>query len=136
MKRSIKDVLASLNNREKEVFKFCIVGGSSALIDLIIYNIFLLFSPYQVSVVFGFAISWLYNYYLSSHWTFKEKPTAFNFVGMLLAHLFNLFVVRMGVMYFFVDILDINPRIAYIPTLIIAAITSYFLVRFSFKHRI
>ena len=128
--------MVDLCHRKYEVLKFCFVGATSALIDIIVYYVFLLFSPYQISVVAGFSISWLYNFYLSSHWTFKEKPTVSNFMGMLFAHLINLFVVRMGTMYFFVDILEVDPHIAYVPTLIIAAITSYFLVRFSFKHRL
>ena len=124
------------NGRFLELLKFCVVGASSALIDLIVYNIFLLFSNYKISVIAGFIVSWVFNYILSSLWTFKEKPKVSNFFGMLAAHLINLFVVRMGVMYLFVEVACINPRIAYIPTLIIAAITSYILVRFSFKHKL
>lgn len=128
-------MIQKFTGRHKEIMKFCCVGALSALIDVIVFNFFLLFSPYQVSVVAGFAISWLFNYILSSHWTFSEKPTVSNFVGMLLAHLTNLFVIRMGIMYLFVDVLTIHPRIAYIPTLMIAAVTSYFLVRLNFKHK-
>lgn len=123
-----------MKQRLCEISKFCIVGVTSALIDLIVYNIVLLFTSYFFSVVVGFVVSWIINYFLSSHWTFKEKPTLSNFFAMLSAHLTNLFVVRLGVIYIFVELLNIHPRVAYIPTLVIAAITSYFMVRFCFKH--
>jgi putative flippase GtrA len=123
-----------MNKRQNEIIKFCIVGTMSALIDFAVYNVVLFFSSYLVSVMAGFVLSWLFNYYLSSCWTFNEKPTRLNFIGLLSAHLFNLLVVRLGVIYIFVDLLNIHPRIAYIPTLMISAIVSYFLARFNFKH--
>lgn len=128
-------MIRQLKNRLGEILRFFCVGISSALIDIIVFNVFLFFSSYELSIIAGFIISWLFNYILSSLWTFSETPTVSNFVGMLLAHLTNLFVIRMGIMYLFVDVLNIHPRIAYIPTLMIAAVTSYFLVRLNFKHK-
>lgn len=116
-----------------EFLRFCIVGCVAALIDILVFNIFNFFAVYQICVVAGFVISWFCNYFLSAKWTFKEKPTKANFFGMLVAHLVNLFVVRMGLMYIFVDLVNLNERIAYIPTLILAAITSFLMVRFAFK---
>ena len=118
-----------------EFVKFCIVGTLCAGIDLLFFNLVRFFASYQLSVIAGFVISWLVNYFMSSYWTFQEKPTKTNFIGMLSAHLINLFVVRMGVMYVLVDVLSLNSRIAYIPTLIIAAITSFIMVRFCFKYK-
>lgn len=119
----------------EEFIKFCIVGCFCAGIDLLVFNIFKFFSVYRVCVVAGFIVSWCVNYILSSKWTFKEKPTVKNFGGMLIAHLINLFVVRMGLMFLFVDILNINSRLAYIPTLLISAITSFLMVRIAFKYK-
>lgn len=122
------------NEKLAEFIRFCIVGSFCAGIDLLVFNIFNFFFPYQVCIIMGFLVSWIVNYVLSSYWTFKEKPTKMNFVGMMLAHTVNLLVVRMGLMYLFVDVLLINSRIAYVPTLVIAAVTSFILVRFSFKY--
>lgn len=117
-----------------EFIRFCVVGCTAALIDMGVYNVFKFFAIYQICVVAGFVISWLCNYYLSAKWTFREKPTKENFVGMLTAHLLNLFVVRMGLMYIFVDLLHMNERLAYVPTLAIAAVTSFIMVRFAFRN--
>lgn len=120
--------------KKNEFLRFCCVGCIAAAIDVAVFNIFKFFAIYQICVVMGFVISWLCNYFLSARWTFREKPTKQNFVGMLIAHLVNLLVVRMGLMYLLVDVLGINERIAYVPTLVIAAVTSFIMVRFAFKN--
>ena len=125
-----------MNNKGlSEFIRFCIVGAFCAGIDLLLFNICKFFAPYQLCVIVGFVVSWIVNYFLTSFWTFKEKPSTSNFFGMIVAHLINLLVVRMGIMYILVDVMQINSRIAYVPTLVIAAVTSFIMVRFCFKHK-
>ena len=123
-----------LGNKEMQQFiRFCIVGGTCALIDAAVFYIVRLFAPYQIALVSGYLISLCVNYFLTVYWTFQTKPAALNFVGIIGAHMFNLFIVRMGLMLLFVEVLDLKDSIAYIPMAIISAVTNYHVIRWVVK---
>ena len=117
-----------------EFIRFCIVGGVCTGIDAGIFYLVRLFAPYQVALVCGYLFSLIVNYFLTIYWTFRTKPTMSNAVGVVAAHLFNLFVVRMGLMVMFVEYLSIPDKWAYIPTLIISVITNFLIVKLAIKH--
>ncbi|MBQ9523761.1 MAG: GtrA family protein [Bacteroidaceae bacterium] len=119
-----------INHTETRQFiRFCIVGGTCAIIDAIVFYIVRLFAPYQVALVSGYLISLCANYFLTIYWTFKTSPSAHNFVGIIGAHMFNLFVVRMGLMWLFVEVFEWDDSIAYIPMAIISAVTNFLVIR-------
>lgn len=130
--RQLRTLVASDNNIA-EFVRFCTVGVICAIIDWTVFSIACFITKYQISVIAGFVVSFVANYLLSAHWTFKKKPTKSNFVGLISAHLINLFIVRMGVLYILVEIVGLQERISYIPTLMISAITSFVMVRYVFK---
>ena len=117
------------DKRLQEFIRFCIVGAICTGIDAAIFYIFRMFASYQVSLVSGYILSLIVNYFLTVFWTFKVDSNVKNLIGIVSAHLFNLFVVRMGLMFLFVDIIGINDKIAYIPTLLISVITNFIIVR-------
>lgn len=112
-----------------EFLRFCIVGALCTGIDAAIFYIFRTFASYQVSLISGYLLSLIVNYILTIYWTFKTESNIKNLVGIVSAHLFNLFVVRMGLMYFFVDVLNMNDGIAYVPTLLISVILNFVIVK-------
>ena len=119
-----------INHTETRQFiRFCIVGGTCAIIDAIVFYIVRLFAPYQVALVSGYLISLCANYFLTIYWTFKTSPTTHNFFGIIGAHMFNLFVVRMGLMWLFVEVFKWDDSIAYIPMAIISAVTNFLVIR-------
>ena len=119
-----------INHTETRQFiRFCIVGGTCAIIDAIVFYIVRLFAPYQVALVSGYLISLCANYFLTIYWTFKTSPSAHNFVGIRGAHMFTLFVVRRGVMWLFVEVFEWDDSIAYIPMAIISAVTNFLVIR-------
>lgn len=120
--------------KKNEFLRFCIVGLVCTLVDAIIFYAFNSFFSYQISLVSGYLISLILNYYLTIHWTFKSKSNLKNAIGIILAHLFNLFVVRMGLMSVFINICGVSNIIAYIPTLLISVITNFLIIRFVVKH--
>lgn len=87
-------------------------------------------ASYYVALVSGYFISLIVNYFLTVIWTFKKKPNAGNAIGVLIAHMINLFVVRMGTMYVLVDLLLMNDKVAYIPTVALSVVTNFVIVRF------
>lgn len=122
-----KDIINHTETRQ--FIRFCIVGGTCAIIDAIVFYIVRLFAPYQVALVSGYIISLCVNYFLTIYWTFKTSPSAHNFIGIIGAHMFNLFVVRMGLMWLFVEVFEWDDSIAYIPMAIISAVTNFLVIR-------
>ncbi len=119
-----------INHTETRQFiRFCIVGGTCALIDAAVFYIVRLFAPYQVALVSGYIISLCVNYFLTIYWTFKTSPSAHNFIGIIGAHMFNLFVVRMGLMWLFVEVFGWDDSIAYIPMAVISAVINFLVIR-------
>lgn len=125
---SVKEWLS--HDAVKELIRFCIVGVVCTLLDSAIFYMVRLFAPYQVALVSGYLLSLIANYFLTVYWTFKTKPSKGNAIGIVAAHLFNLFVVRMGLMYCFVELMGISDKIAYIPTLLISVITNFIIIKF------
>ena len=117
------------NKKFREFVRFCIIGGFCTFLDSCIFYTVRLFFPYQVALTSGYLVSLTANYYLTIYWTFQRQPNRRNAVGIIVAHLFNLFVIRMSLMYFFVTILAISDKIAYIPTLGISVITNFIIIK-------
>ena len=132
MIEKIKELLGHKETRQ--FIRFCIVGGTCAIIDAAVFYLVRLFAPYQVALISGYLISLCVNYLLTVYWTFQTKPAAFNFVGIIGAHMFNLFVVRMGLMLLFVEVMGLKDSIAYIPMAVISAVTNYLVIRTVVKY--
>jgi len=123
--------------REKETqqfIRFCIVGGTCAMIDAAVFYVVRLFAPYQVALISGYLISLCVNYLLTVYWTFQTQSSVLNLIGIVGAHMFNLFIVRMGLMLLFVEWIGLPDSIAYIPMAIISAITNYLVIRTVVKY--
>lgn len=124
-----------LKGKELQQFiRFCIVGGTCALIDAAIFYVVRLSAPYQVALISGYLISLCVNYLLTVYWTFRTESSVLNLVGIVGAHMFNLFVVRMGLMMLFVEIIGLKDSIAYLPMAVISAITNYLVIRTVVKY--
>lgn len=119
------------SDREKlqEFIRFCMVGLLCTGLDAVVFYIVRLFAPYQISLVSGYLLSLIVNYFLTVYWTFKAQPTMQNTVGIVCAHLFNLFVVRLGLMALLVNLLGLGDRIAYLPTLVISVVTNFMIIK-------
>lgn len=131
----MKRLLEILKKTEVQQFvRFCIVGGICAMIDAAVFYVVRLFAPYQVALVSGYLISLCVNYLLTVYWTFKTGSSVRNLVGVVGAHMFNLFVVRMGLMTLFVELIGLSDKIAYIPMTVISAITNYIVIRAVIKY--
>ena len=117
--------------RLREFIRFCIVGTISSGIDAIVFYTVNTFTVYQVALILGYLTGLIFNYIFTIYWTFGQKPSTMNAVGVVSAHLINLFIIRMGLMWLFVSSLDMSEKIAFIPTMIISVIANYLMVRFA-----
>lgn len=112
-----------------EFIRFCVVGVLATILDAAIFYTVRFFAPYQTALASGYLLSLIFNYFLTVRWTFKKQTNIKNALGLVSAHLFNLFVVRMGLMFIFVDMCSINDKIAYIPTLGISMFTNFIIIK-------
>ncbi len=119
-----------MSTATKEFIRFCIVGAICTALDAAIFYAVRCFAPYQIALTAGYLLSLVANYFLTIYWTFKSHPNKKNAIGIVAAHLFNLFVVRMSLMYVFVDMMGIDDKIAYLPTLAISMVTNFIIIKF------
>lgn len=116
-------------SQTRTFIKFCIVGIICTMIDVIVFYVLDERVGYRAAIVSGFVLSIGVNYLLNTLWSFRQKFSLKTVIGVLFAHLFNIFVVRMGLMWVFIDLFILPDRIAYIPTLVISTITNYMIIR-------
>ena len=132
MKKRVIQILLS-NPKSAEFVRFCIVGAIATLIDAIVFFIANHYLSYKEALVIAYFTSLVFNYFLTVLWTFKQKPSTKNALGVVMAHLFNLFVVRWGLMAFFVSLLAYKESISYILTLALSTISNFVVVRYAVK---
>ena len=115
-----------------ELIRFGIVGTTAAAIHYGIYWVLMHWMNVNVAYTIGYIVSFLVNYYLSAHFTFKEKTSTKNGFGFGLAHLTN-YLLHIVLFNFFLWI-GLSRELAPIAVLAIAVPTNFVLVRFVFKH--
>ena len=147
-KERIREILS--HKETQKFIRFCIVGGICFLIDAAVFYSVRPFAPeiaehlrsflgvsvapWRIPIVSGYIISLCFNYLLTVYWTFNTGSSMRNLAGVVGAHLFHLFVVRMILMWLFVKGLGMSDSIAYIPMAIISAVTNYIVIRAVVKY--
>jgi putative flippase GtrA len=123
-----------MNKKETlgEIIRFGIVGTTAASIHYAIYWVLQHWINVNIAYTIGYVLSFLVNYWLSAHFTFKEKTSAKNGLGFGAAHLTN-YLLHMVLFNFFLWI-GLSRELAPIAVLTIAVPTNFVLVRFVFKH--
>ena len=116
-----------------EFGKFCLVGGVCTGIDAGIFYLLYLHTGYRIAMISGFALSLGVNYLLNTYWSFQQKPSLKTAIGVLTAHFFNIFVVRMALMWIFINISSLGEGVAFVPTLIISVMVNFLIIKFVYK---
>ena len=106
----IKDTFARLDETKRqqmgEVLRFVIVGIIATLLQYGIYSALILFIPdtasaaqiqlySTVAMSIGYAISFVFNFLASTHYTFKVKANARRGAGFVLSHVIN-YLLQIG----------------------------------------
>lgn len=115
-----------------EIIRFGIVGVLAVAIHYAVYWLLQHWINVNVAYSLGYFISFLVNYYLSAHFTFREHTSARNGAGFAGAHVFNYFL-QLGLFNFFLWV-GLHRLIAPFAVLLIAVPTNFVIVRFVFKH--
>ena len=114
-----------------EIFRFAVVGTISTALNYVIYWILQHWINVNVAYTIGYVLSFLVNYWLTAHWTFKEKASAKNGIGFSGAHLFN-YCLHIALLNFFLW-LGLSKELAPLGVYAIAVPTNFVLVRYVFR---
>lgn len=115
-----------------ELVRFGIVGILAVAIHYAVYWILQYWIDVNIAFTIGYLVSFCANYYLSAHFTFKEKTSARNGAGFAGAHIFNYFL-QMGFFNFFLWI-GVHRILAPFAVFSISVPINFILVRYVFKH--
>ena len=115
-----------------EFVRFAVVGTTSATINYIIYWILQHWVNVNIAYTVGYIISFFANYYMTAHFTFKEKASAKNGIGFGGAHFVN-YCLHIVLLNFFLWV-GLSRELAPLAVLSIAVPTNFLMVRFVFKH--
>lgn len=114
-----------------ELVRFGLVGGIATLLH---YGIYLFMQQYvEVNIAYtvGYVISFLLNFYLTSCFTFRVKPSWMKMLGMGSAHGIN-YLLHICLLNLFLWA-GISKAWAPVPVFCIAIPVNFLLVRFVFK---
>lgn len=121
--------------RLMEIMFFCIVGSTAMAIHYGIYYVLLPVLPVIVSFSLGYFISFLYNFTMTSYFTFKVKPSVGKFFRFAASHGTN-YLLQILLLNFFIHVTGLNERMAPIPVYAISVPVNYMLVRLAMKHKL
>lgn len=128
----IKDIINRLDSSKKEkvgqMLRFVVVGGIATLIQYGTYLLMLNWLHVGIANTIGYLVSFLFNFYGSTHFTFKVKANARRGAGFVLSHIVN-YLLQTGTLIFFVWI-GVPHKLAPIPMFCICIPTNFLLVRY------
>ncbi len=125
---NLKSLVAG-KGRISEIIRFGMVGGFATVLQYGIYVIFVdaVGVPAVVSTIISYAISFIFNFFLSNYFTFKTKPNALKGLGFTLSHLINM-GMQVGLVAIFKSL--VGNTLALLPAMAICIPVNYLLVRF------
>ena len=117
-----------LSQKIIKICKYCISGGTGAIIDFGLYSILIYFfsTNYLISNFISFSVGTLTTYYLQKNWTFqyKTKNNTVVFKRFILAVIVT-YILNNVLLFFFIGILGINVFSAKILQIAISTIWGY-----------
>ena len=118
-----------------EIMRFGVVGTTAMMIHYGIY--YALLSVVQVNVAFslGYLISFLYNFTMTSYFTFRVKPSVGRFLRFATTHATN-YVLQILLLNFFILIIGMDEKTAPVPVYAISIPVNYLLVRLAIKRKL
>lgn len=118
-------------HKYQEIIRFCIVGtlatGIHYGVYLLLNQLILVWLAYSI----GYVVSFIFNFYLTSVFTFKSKATIKKGIGFIFCHLVN-YILHLLFLTFFIW-MGVEENYAPIPVYLIVIPINFLLVRFVFK---
>jgi len=122
-----------LNKKLFEFLRFAIVGFVATCIHYGIYYVLQKHINVNVAYTFAYLLSFVCNFYLTSYFTFRVKPSFGKLFGLGGAHAVN-YLLHMALLNIFLYI-GVSKELAPIPVFSIAIPVNFLMVRFVFKSK-
>ena len=118
-----------------ELFRFGVVGVFATAFHYAIYYALWRFAKVNENVAYtaGYVLSFIANFYLTTYFTFRSRPSWRKAGGFGGAHLVN-YLLHMGLLNLFLC-MGLSEQCAPLPVFAIAIPVNFLLVRFVFKHK-
>lgn len=117
----------------QEIIRFCIVGTLATGIHYGIYLLLNQFILVWLAYSIGYAISFVFNFYMTSVFTFREKATVRKGIGFVFSHLVN-YLLHIFFLSLFIWV-GVQENYAPILVYLIVIPINFLLVRFMFKSK-
>lgn len=131
----IKDIIDRFDSTHKlkicEVARFVLVGITATIIQFVTYRICLLYMNPTAANTVGYVVSFVFNFYASTKYTFKVKSDAKHGLGFAFSHVIN-YLMQTGLLNLFIW-MGVSKNWAQIPMFCICVPTNFVLVRFFLK---
>lgn len=121
-------------SRFSEIIRFGLVGMLATVLQYGIYVVFVdaVHVPAVPSTLISYSISFVFNFFLSSYFTFHSRPNAKKGLGFTLSHLFNM-GLQTGLVAIFKVL--VGNTLALLPAMAICVPVNYLLVRYAFTNK-
>ena len=119
------------NPRLQEVLRFGIVGAASTLIQFVAYFLLAGVTNHNIALPVSYALSLLFNFLMTTYFTFRVKPDARKGMGFLASHAVN-FTLQFLLLNLFIWT-GIHKQWAIIPVFMVCIPVNFLLVRWSMK---
>lgn len=131
----IKDIINRLdeNDRQKlgEVIRFGIVGVAATLLQYAIYWVLIHWISPSLSLTIGYALSFIFNFFASTLFTFRVKANARRGAGFAFSHVVN-YLLQLFTLNLFMW-LGVGKQWAPVPMFCVCVPVNFLLVRFFLK---
>lgn len=118
----------------RSFFRFVLVGAFNTINYFIVYSLLIIALPYMFAHITSFIYSAFVSYFLTSHYTFKTKPSWQTFVAFPLTFLPNLIFSGIGTA-FLVEMNIVDKSIASLLVMILIIPITFFISKIIFKKR-
>jgi len=122
-----------INNKLIEFLRFAIVGVVATGIHYGIYYVMQKYINVNIAYTTGYLLSFVCNFYLTSYFTFRVKPSFGKLFGLGGVHVVN-YLLHIALLNLFLYI-GVSQEFAPMPVFVIVVPLNFLLVRFVFKKK-
>ncbi len=122
------------DSRLGELIRFGIVGGLATILQYGVYLVFVDAIGVRAvpSTMISYAISFLFNFLMSTYFTFHTHPSTLRGIGFTLSHTINM-GMQVGIVAIFKGI--VGPTLALLPAFAICIPANFLMVRIVFTNK-
>ena len=113
--------------------RFGVVGTISSAIHYGVYCLVLLVANANISFTAGYAVGFICNYFLTTFFTFRSKPSSHNAIGFGFSHLIN-YLLEIGLLNLFLWI-GAGELLAPILVMIIVVPINFLILHFVYIYK-